>query len=77
MPADIINLRQARKVKARDSKDKRATQNRAKFGRSKSDTEIARLESARHTRSIDGAKLEKSADDMASHTINGDRNSDA
>ena len=77
MPAAIINLRQARKVKARDSKDKRATQNRAKFGRSKSETEIARLESARHKRSIDGAKLEKSAVDVVSRTIDGDQNSDA
>ncbi len=77
MPADIINLRQARKVKARDRKDKRATQNRAKYGRSKSETEITRLESARHKRSVDGAELDRPVDDMASRTIDGDQNNDA
>lgn len=37
MSADIVNLRQARKRKARDAQDKTAAENREKFGRSKSD----------------------------------------
>lgn len=36
MAAEIINLRQARKAKARADKEKRAAENRASFGRTKS-----------------------------------------
>jgi Domain of unknown function (DUF4169) len=35
--ADIINLRLARKNKARDAKDKAAAENRLKFGQKKSE----------------------------------------
>jgi hypothetical protein len=37
MPAEIVNLRKARKEKARKEKEKRAEENRAKFGRTKTE----------------------------------------
>ena len=37
MPADLINLRQARKSRARVAKETQARENRAKFGRSKAE----------------------------------------
>lgn len=37
MPADLINLRQARKARARVAKEAQASENRAKFGRSKAE----------------------------------------
>jgi Domain of unknown function (DUF4169) len=39
--ADIINLRQARKDKARADKEARAAQNRVKFGRTKEEKRLA------------------------------------
>ena len=37
MPADLINLRQARKARARADKETQAAENRAKFGRTKAE----------------------------------------
>jgi hypothetical protein len=37
MPADLINLRQARKARARLEKEAQAAENRARFGRSKAE----------------------------------------
>ena len=56
MTSNIINLRHARKAKVRAEKEKRARENRVKFGRSKAerqktgkviDIERARLEGTR------------------------------
>jgi hypothetical protein len=51
MTADIVNLRQRRKTKARAESDKLAAENRAKFGRNKADkqrnAEVAKLEAKR------------------------------
>lgn len=52
--ADIINLRQARKAKARDDKERAAAANRAKYGRSKAERDADRLEDARRERELDG-----------------------
>jgi hypothetical protein len=38
--AEIVNLRQARKAKAREDKQEQAAANRAKFGRTKAEREL-------------------------------------
>lgn len=54
MPADIINLRQARKQKARSMADIKASENRAKSGRSKSERQIANKLVGLEARKLDG-----------------------
>lgn len=56
--AEIINLRQARKTKARRDAAVKADANRAAFGRSKSKKDAAKAEVARAMRLLDGAKRE-------------------
>lgn len=60
--AEIINLRLARKAKARDTAEKTAATNRAKFGVTKGERQIRAAEDARLTRTVDGAKLDKDED---------------
>jgi Domain of unknown function (DUF4169) len=57
--ADLINLRRARKNKTRDEADKQAEQNRAKFGRSKSEKTITASELARENKKLDGHKRDE------------------
>jgi Domain of unknown function (DUF4169) len=57
--ADLINLRRARKNKTRDEADKQAEQNRAKFGRSKSEKTITASELARENKKLDGLKRDE------------------
>lgn len=49
---EIVNLRQVRKRKARDGRERAAEENRARFGRSKADVMLERaqraLDEARH-----------------------------
>lgn len=54
--AEIVNLRQARKRKARDGKDRDAEANRLKFGRTKGEKAKSALETERATRTLDGHK---------------------
>ena len=56
MSADLINLRRARKNKTRDEADKQAEQNRAKFGRSKSEKMISTSETTKLKNELDGKK---------------------
>ena len=42
--AEIVNLRQARKQKARAEKEARATENRASFGRTKVEKKLSQAE---------------------------------
>ena len=44
MAAEIINLRKARKARDRAEKEKRADENRVKFGRTKAEKEKAKAE---------------------------------
>lgn len=57
MSADIINLRQARKAKARAERERQAAEHRARYGRTRADREhraaISVLDAAR----LDGAKI--------------------
>lgn len=55
--ADVINLRTARKAKARAAKDKQAAANRAAFGRTKAERATDAAEAARRDAVVDGAKL--------------------
>jgi hypothetical protein len=57
--AEIVNLRIARKQKARADKDVRAAQNRALFGRTKAEKQQQAAEQALAARRIDGHKKEE------------------
>jgi hypothetical protein len=59
MAADIINLRQARKAKARVEKDKTAEQNRLTFGRTKAEKQLTKALNDKAQRSLDQGKLER------------------
>jgi hypothetical protein len=54
--ADIVNLRTARKRKARDAKDAQAAENRAKFGRTKAEKDLEKAKTALEARRIDAHK---------------------
>lgn len=58
--AEIINLRKARKAKARTEAEKQAEQNRARFGQTKAEKVVRKLEDARAAKAHDAGKLEKS-----------------
>ena len=57
--AEIINLRMARKAKARSEAEKQAEQNRAKFGQTKADKKARKAETDRAGKAHDAGKLEK------------------
>lgn len=57
--AEIINLRQARKQKARAEKEARAEQNRVTFGRTKAEKELTRAERELAKRRIDSHKRDE------------------
>jgi hypothetical protein len=56
--ADIVNLNQARKAKAKADGKARAAENRAKFGRTKGEKTLEAVRSAKQKRDLDGAKRE-------------------
>ena len=56
---EIVNLRQARKAKARAGKEVEAAANRAKFGRSKAEKELEAGRRKLAERSIEGHKREE------------------
>ena len=60
MSAEIINLRQARKAKARAEKEKRAAENRASFGRTKSQRDVEGKTKKLHEDRLDQQKIEGS-----------------
>lgn len=59
MPADLINLRRARKAKARDEKERQAEANRLAFGRTKAEKKETTAERDRALRAIDAHRREK------------------
>ncbi len=65
MAADIVNLRQARKQKARAAKEQHATVQREKFGRSKADKARQNAEDALARRRLDLAKHDAPPDGTA------------
>jgi hypothetical protein len=57
--AEIINLRMARKARARVAGDAQAQANRAKHGRTRAERKASEAETARLDRTVDGARREK------------------
>jgi len=55
--ADVVNLRMARKAKARVEAQAEAAAARASHGRTKGEKAAQRAEAARAGRALDGAKL--------------------
>jgi hypothetical protein len=53
-----INLNRARKDKARAEAKRQAAQNRVRFGRSKAETTVSKLEAERARRTLDQTKRE-------------------
>ncbi|WP_454715237.1 DUF4169 family protein [Caulobacter segnis] len=56
--ADIVNLNQARKAKAKADDKTRAAENRAKFGRTKGEKTLDAVRADKLKRDLDGAKRE-------------------
>lgn len=56
---DIINLNKKRKAKNRLEKEKTASENRIKFGRTKKEKRTEKQDNERNERHLDGHKLEK------------------
>jgi Domain of unknown function (DUF4169) len=54
--ADLINLRRVKKNLARSEAEKRADANRVKFGRSKSEKTVTKIEITRTEKKLDGKK---------------------
>lgn len=62
--AKIVNLRMARKARARTVTEQKAAENRAKFGRTKAEKAVQRAEAEREARALDGTRRE-TGDDIA------------
>lgn len=56
---EVVNLRMARKAKARVAHDTEAQANRAKFGRTKAEKARDLLNKERNARLLDGAKRDE------------------
>ena len=56
--AEIVNLRRARKGKARVEKDARAANNRVRFGRTKAEKRQSEAERRRMEQKLDGKKID-------------------
>jgi hypothetical protein len=56
--AEILNLNQARKAKAKTDAKTKAVENRAKFGRTKADKALDAARADKLKRDLDGAKRE-------------------
>ncbi|MGC4391205.1 MULTISPECIES: DUF4169 family protein [unclassified Agrobacterium] len=62
MAADIVNLRQFRKQKARSEKEKQAEQNRLSFGRTKTEKNLTSALNEKAEKALDQGRLEKTDD---------------
>jgi hypothetical protein len=62
MPADIVNLRRARKAKARAEREADAAANRRLFGRSKGEKRKDEAERVAAERRIEAHRLERNPD---------------
>ncbi len=60
--SEIVNLRQFKKKKARDAKQKQADQNRIDFGRTKAEKDAANKAVQKDSRFLDQHRLEHDAD---------------
>ncbi len=55
---EVINLNKKRKAKARTENEKKASQNRIKFGRTKEEKTVEKLNAKRVEQRLEGHKLE-------------------
>lgn len=62
MAAEIVNLRQARKAKARNEKERQAEQNRLTFGRTKAEKSLTRALNEQTNRRLDQGRIEAPSD---------------
>ncbi len=60
--AEIVNLRRARKDRARVEKAARAAENRTRFGRGKAEKRATEVERARAETVLDGNKIDGEPD---------------
>ncbi|HSP26792.1 MAG TPA: DUF4169 family protein [Saliniramus sp.] len=60
MTGDVVNLRLARKRKAREEAEAAASANRTKFGRSKQEKQLTSAIREIETQRIEGKRLERS-----------------
>ncbi|GBQ37730.1 DUF4169 family protein [Gluconacetobacter azotocaptans] len=60
--AEIVNLRQVRKRKARAGQAQVAAENRALYGRTRTERDRQSQEAARATQTLDGARVEREPD---------------
>lgn len=58
MTGEIVNLRKARKARARSEAEARAAENRILFGRTKAERKAIEAEQDRARRTIEGHRLE-------------------
>ncbi|MGL4396130.1 MAG: DUF4169 family protein [Hyphomicrobium sp.] len=63
MTGDIVNLNKYRKAKDRAESDKRAEENRVRFGRTKAERGAADFEREKQRRALDDAERQKSKAD--------------
>ncbi|GEM_PF-161708 len=63
MSADVVNLRQFRKQKARSEKEKQADQNRITFGRTKAEKNLTTALNDKAEKTLDQGRIEKPQDD--------------
>ncbi len=56
--AEIISLSKARKKKKREETNKKANENRVKFGRSKADKKLEDARKERRKKDLDGHKID-------------------
>lgn len=63
MSADVVNLRQFRKQKARSEKEKQADQNRITFGRTKAEKNLTNALNDKAEKTLDQGRIEKPQDD--------------
>jgi hypothetical protein len=59
MPADIVNLRRARKAKTRADKERTADTNRVLFGRTRADKERQAAERDKAVRALENHRRDK------------------
>lgn len=62
MSGDVVNLRQFRKTKQREDKERQAEQNRLTFGRTKAEKTLTTTLNEKAERALDQGRLEKLAD---------------
>ena len=62
---DVVNLNHFRKQRSRGVSQKRAAENRAKYGRGKDDKTRLTLESDRTNRELDGKQIDKLPNEQA------------